>query len=140
MEQGVVWTSGRGCTVSGGLVGGGFWDAYGQALAKIRDGFPLNCKVMLQAPDAVIATLKCPAFAGQMLENERSLLPGVGNDGGGVHDVGEKWRSGAGEAVRMAFRPAVINSRGWRRMAGDVPMSGRSGSNVLGRFHALEMV
>ena len=28
MELGVVWTSGRGCTVSGGLVGGGFWDAY----------------------------------------------------------------------------------------------------------------
>ena len=28
MEQGVVWTSRRGCTVSGGLVGGGFWDVY----------------------------------------------------------------------------------------------------------------
>ena len=28
MDWGVVWTSRRGCTVSGGWIGGGFWDAY----------------------------------------------------------------------------------------------------------------
>jgi hypothetical protein len=28
MDRGVVWTSRRGCTVSGGWIGGGFWDAY----------------------------------------------------------------------------------------------------------------
>ena len=37
MEQGVVWTSGRGCTVSGGLVGGGFWDAYEQQMKFVVD-------------------------------------------------------------------------------------------------------
>jgi hypothetical protein len=38
MEQGVVWTSRRGCTVSGRLVGGGFWDAYYSLLNDEQEG------------------------------------------------------------------------------------------------------
>jgi hypothetical protein len=38
---GVVWTSGRGCSVNGGLVGGEFWDIY-------RSSTP--CAVMRYSP------------------------------------------------------------------------------------------
>ena len=33
--RGVVWTSRRGCTASGGWIGGGFWDAYAYCIHTV---------------------------------------------------------------------------------------------------------
>ncbi len=39
---GGIWTSRRGCTVSGGMVGGGFWDAYRNTSDPAS--YPFSCR------------------------------------------------------------------------------------------------
>ena len=73
MEQGVVWTSGRGCTVSGGLVGGGFWDAY--AIAASMLGLTDESHLLEKDPEVLFARVK--DLAVDRIENlqDSKLLP-----------------------------------------------------------------
>ena len=61
----MVWTSQRGCTVSGGWIGGGFWDAYVLFLIALKMIFPTSQSAKDESSsEPFIVPLATPLIAG----------------------------------------------------------------------------
>ena len=117
MEQGVVWTSGRGCTVSGGLVGGGFWDAYDIRTADAKDPAIRSWRAGLWSPFELAAD-----------DDHRGLASAGGGrvKGGEAHRTGVDQRAeqrGGGEPEAGAFHGLVKLERS-REVDGKIQLPG----------------
>ena len=88
MERDGIWTSRRGCTVSGGWVGGGFWDAYepgvvfgemaallgGLATATVRTLGPAVFYVIEQPREFLMAHPEASFYVAELLARRLDAL------------------------------------------------------------------